>query len=237
MMKQIGEVNQLNIQIKEQKTQLEDTKKRLRKKEHMILINNQAIQTLKKMHEKDKIFWDDQLKEQRMKNEKLTNELSNIFQNSIQNKNAEEELRKMFENKYKQLTNEMNQKEENFKNKFAKSVRMLKKNEDSLNMAKKQLEMEKKNLEEKKKSLEKIKTQLMELKGKESRLLERLELQEVKYTKEQEQSRNRFMDEKTHMENKIQSMENKIENLENDNKKKQNQLFAGRKYLLINKSL
>jgi hypothetical protein len=229
MIKQIGEVNQLSMQVKEQKDLLEETKRKLRKKEHMILLSDQGYQTLKKMHEKDKTFWDDQLKEQRKKNEKLTMELANIFQNSIQNKNAEEELRKMFENKYKQLTNEMNQKEENFKNKFAKSVRMLKKNEDSLNIAKKQLEMEKKNLEEKKKSLEKTKTQLMELKGKESRLLERLELQEVKYTKEQEQARSRFLSEKTHLENKIASMENKIENLENDNKKKQNQLFAGKK--------
>jgi cancer susceptibility candidate protein 1 len=234
MMKQAGDVNQLNNQIKEQKDLIEETKKKLRKKEHMILLSDQGYQTLKKMHEKDKSFWDDQLKEQRKKNEKLTMELANIFQNSIQNKNAEEELRKMFDNKYKQLTKEMNKKEESFKNKFAKNLRTLKKNEENLNILKQQLEMEKKNLNEKKKNLEKIKTQLMELKGKESRLLERLELQEVKYSKELEQTKSRYLSEKIHLENKIVSMESKIEKLENDNKKKQNQLFAGKS--LNNKS-
>lgn len=225
--RQVSGVDELKAQILVQKKAIDDNRKKLKKKDHMILLSDQGYQTLKKMHEKDKTFWDDQLREQRKKNEKLTMELANIFQNSIHNKNAEEELRKMFENKYKQLTNEMNQKEESFKNKFAKNVRTLKKNEESLNAAKKQLEIEKRTLQEKSKNLEKLRNQLYELKGKESRLQERLEQQETKHTKERQQAWDRFTSDKEHLEKKIALMEAKIEKVENDNKKKQNQLFAG----------
>lgn len=225
--RQAAAVEELKTQISAQKKALDEGRKKLKKKDHMILLGDQGYQTLKKMHEKDKAFWDDQLREQRKKNEKLTMELANIFQNSIQNKNAEEELRKMFENKYKQLTTEMNQKEESFKNKFAKNVRVLKKNEESLGAAKKQLELEKRALAEKSKNLERLRTQLLELKGKESRLQERLEQQGQKHAKERAQTRERFAGEKGHLEKKLGLLEAKLEKVENDNKKKQNQLFAG----------
>ena len=120
--KQMATIEELKVEVRSKNKLLEDSRKKLKKKEQMILINDQGYQTLKKMHEKDKAFWDDQLKEQRKKNEKLTMELANIFQNSIQNKNAEEELRRMFDKKYKELTNEMNKKEESFKNKYAMSA-------------------------------------------------------------------------------------------------------------------
>lgn len=226
--KQISSAEDMKTELKSRSRIIEEFRKKLKKKEQMILINDQGYQTLKKMHEKDKAFWDDQLKEQRKKNEKLTMELANIFQNSIQNKNAEEELRKMFDKKYKELTSQMNKKEESFKNKYASSLRALEKNKEGLNAAKKQLEIEKQHLKEKQKNLDRITSQMYELKGKESRLLERLEQQEKKHSKEQQQNKDRFYSEKNHLEKKMGTLESKIEKLENDNKKKQNQLFAGR---------
>ena len=77
------------------------------------------------------------------------------------------------------------------------------------------------------KNMEKLSSQVLELKGKESRLIERLEQQEKKLAEEVSQAKQRRQDETEHYEAKFTSLESKIEGLENDNKKKQSQLFAG----------
>ena len=225
---QMKVMEERKMELKLKYRELEDMQKKLKKKEHMILLSNQSYQTLKKMHEKDKAFWDEQLNEQRKKNEKLTMELANIFKNSIQNKSAEEQLKNNFRKKYEKLATEMNLKEENFKNKFAQSVKSLEKNKSSLMEAKQKLESEKRNLQEKMKNMEKLSSQVLELKGKESRLVERLEQQEKKFNQEIQQLRQRYGVDVAHFERKVKGLETKVENIEEDNKKKQKQLFAGK---------
>lgn len=216
------------------KKEKEDLTKKIKKLEHRLLMSEQSYQTVKKMHEKDKIFWDEQINEQRKKNEKLNMEMGNIFQNSIQNKNAEEGLRKSFNKKYKKLAEEMDLKEQNFKNKFTQSVKALEKNKSSLAEAKQKLEAKEKNLQEKMKNLEKLNLQVIELKGKESRLTERLDQQNKKYKQEIDQLKEKITQETVYGEKRIRMLESKLENLEEDNRKKQKQLFAGNLHIHVN---
>ena len=75
---------------------LEDARKGMKKKDHDLMLRMKSYLTLKQMQDRNQTFYEEQHDELRKKNEKLNMQLTNIFENSIQNKAEEESVKRNF---------------------------------------------------------------------------------------------------------------------------------------------
>ena len=86
---------------------LEDARKAMKKKDHDLMLRMKSYLTLKQMQDRNQKFYEEQHEELRKKNEKLNMQLTNIFENSIQNKAEEESVKRNFNKRWRIITDLM----------------------------------------------------------------------------------------------------------------------------------